>query len=170
MAADWETKLTRRSFCNTAVLVSAGLMLAADEARSQQPNEQQSLLAYPPVKIEGAERVMPGSSLYFSYPKSNDPAVLLRTMDGQYLAFSRKCAHLGCSIDFDKAQRCLVCPCHRGVYDSRTGYVVYGPPPRPLDQIILQVRAGGEIWAVGRAEGGNQNASAGGRTNSGGSN
>ena len=170
MAADRKTKLTRRSFCNTAALVSAGLILAADEARSQQPNEQRSLLAYPPVKIEGAERVMPGSSLYFNYPKSNDPAVLVRTLEGQYLAFSRKCAHLGCSIDFDKAQRCLVCPCHRGVYDSRTGYVVYGPPPRPLDQIILQVRAGGEIWAVGRASGGNQNASAGLRTNSGGSN
>jgi len=169
MATDRKAKLTRRSFCNTAVLVSAGLIVA-DKVRGQQPNEQQSLLAYPPVRIEGAERVMPGSSLYFNYPKSNDPAVLLRTTDGQYLAFSRKCAHLGCSIDFDKAQRCLVCPCHRGVYDSRTGYVVYGPPPRPLDQIILQVRAGGEIWAVGKAASGNQNASNGVRTNSGGSN
>ena len=170
MATDRKTKLTRRSFCNTAALVSAGLILAADEARSQQPDEHQSLLAYPPMKIEGAERVMPGASLYFDYPKSNEPAVLLRTMDGQYLAFSRKCAHLGCSIDFDKAQRCLVCPCHRGMYDSRTGYVLYGPPPKPLDQIILQVRAGGEIWAVGKAAGGNQNASTGIRTNSGGSN
>jgi cytochrome b6-f complex iron-sulfur subunit len=170
MAADRETNLTRRRFCNTAVLVSAGLALAATDVKGQKPAEGQSLLAYPPVKIEGAERVMPGSSLYFDYPNKSDPAVLLRAMDGQYLAFSRKCAHLGCSIDFDKAQRCLVCPCHRGVYDARTGYVVYGPPPRPLDQIILQVRAGGEIWAVGRAAGGNQNASAGVRTNSGGSN
>lgn len=162
MATDRETKLTRRSFCNTAVLISAGLVLAPIKVRSQKPTEEQSLLAYPPVKIEGAERLLPGSSLYFNYPKKSDPAVLLRTMDGQYLAFSRKCAHLGCSIDFDKAQRCLVCPCHRGVYDSRTGYVVLGPPPRPLDQIILQVRAGGELWAVGKAVGGNQNASAGG--------
>lgn len=169
MAADRDAKLTRRSFCNTAVLVSAGLVLAAD-VKSQKSDEGRPLLAYPPVKIEGAEGVMPGSSLYFNYPKASDPAVLVRTMDGQYLAFSRKCAHLGCSIDFDKAQRCLVCPCHRGVYDSRTGYVVYGPPPKPLDQIILQVRAGGEIWAVGKAAGGTQNASAGVRTNLGGSN
>lgn len=170
MATDRKTKLTRRSFCNTAVVVSAGLVLSAKQVRSQKPTEEQSLLAYPPVKIEGAERLMPGSSLYFSYPKASDPAVLLRTTDGQYLAFSRKCAHLGCSIDFDKAQRCLVCPCHSAVYDSRTGYVVYGPPPKPLDQIILQVRAGGEIWAVGKSLGGNQNASAGVRTNLGGSN
>jgi Rieske Fe-S protein len=65
---------------------------------------------------------------------------------------------LGCSVDFDSARRCLACPCHRGVYDAQTGYVVYGPPPRPLDQIVLQMRAGGELWAVGRRTGGDLNA------------
>lgn len=158
MATDGKPKMTRRRFCNTALLVSAGLALAPGEVRSSQPQGANSLLAYPPMKVEGAERVMPGSFLYFNYPKANDPAVLIRTVHGQYLAFSRKCAHLGCSVDFDRAQRCLTCPCHRGVYDSRTGYVVYGPPPRPLDQIVLQVRAGGEIWAVGKAMGGDHNA------------
>lgn len=73
------------------MLVSAGLVLAANDVKSQKPAEGQSLLAYPPMKIEGAERVMPGSSLYFDYPNKSDPAVLLRSMDGQYLAFSRKC-------------------------------------------------------------------------------
>jgi len=170
MAGDL-AKLTRRSFCNTALLVSAGLALTPREIKSQKTDEGRSLLAYPPYKIEGAERLMPGSALYFNYPKQSDPAVLLRTMDGQYLAFSRKCAHLGCSVDFDAARRCLMCPCHRGAYDSRTGYVVYGPPPRPLDQIILQVRRGGEVWAIGRRLAGDQNASSKpGRTHSGGSN
>ena len=158
MATDRQTELSRRRFCNTVVLVSAGLMLTPAEIKSQKPNEQQSLLVYPPIKIDGAEQLMPGSSLYFNYPKTSDPAVLVRTMEGQYLAFSRKCAHLGCSVDFDKAKRSLVCPCHRGVYDGRTGYVVFGPPPRPLDQIILQMRAGGEVWAVGKATGADQNA------------
>lgn len=160
MATDREPKgtITRRNFCNTALLVSAGLALAPSEVNSQSAKDEQPLLAYPPLKIDGAERVMPGSFLYFNYPKASDPAVLLRTADGLYLAYSRKCAHLGCSVDFDQAQRCLTCPCHRGVYDSRTGYVVYGPPPRPLDQIILQLRAGGEIWAVGKVKGGDQNA------------
>ena len=93
---------------------------------------------------------MPGSFLYFSYPTANDPAVLVRAHDGEYLAYSRKCAHLGCSVDFDPQRRCLKCPCHQGAYDPRTGYVMFGPPPRPLDQIVLQMRAGGEVWAVGK--------------------
>lgn len=156
-----DSQITRRTFCNRALLTSAGVMISATAVSSQknpQQTQQQALLVYPPVKIDGAERVMPGSYLYFSYPKAGDAAVLVRTTDGQYLAYSRKCAHLGCSVDFDEAHRCLTCPCHRGVYDSRTGYVMYGPPPRPLDQIVLQMRAGGQVWAVGKRAGTDFNA------------
>ena len=157
MTTKSDSTITRRSFCNRALLTSAALMVAAHDTAGQK-NDQQTLLAYPPVKIDGAEQVMPGSYLYFDYPKAKNPAVLVRTMDGQYLAYSRKCAHLGCSVEFDSTNRCLRCPCHRGVYDSRNGYVMYGPPPRPLDQIILQMRAGGEVWAVGKRPGGDFNA------------
>jgi Rieske Fe-S protein len=152
-----EPKVTRRNFCNQALFTSAAVVLAATELKSQQ-SPAQGLVAYPPMKIEGASQVLPGSFLYFNYPKASDSAVLVHTRDDQYLAFSRKCAHLGCSVDFDTARSCLRCPCHRGVYDSRTGYVVYGPPPRPLDQIVLQIRGGGEIWAVGKRPGGGLNA------------
>lgn len=154
-----EPNIPRRSFCNRLLLTSAGLALAASDLKGGQTKIQHTTsLCYPPVKIEGAERVLPGSFLYFNYPRANDPAVLVRAPDGEYQAYSRKCAHLGCSVDFDSARRCLACPCHRGIYDARTGYVVYGPPPRPLDQIVLQMRAGGELWAIGRRSGGDLNA------------
>jgi Rieske Fe-S protein len=147
-----QSNIDRREFCNHVLLGSAGVVLAASSLKATpaaQPGDK-NVVSYPPMKIDGAERVMPGSFLYFDYPKRDDLAVLVRNSEGQYIAFSRKCAHLGCSIEFDSMRQCLACPCHRGVYDPRTGYVVYGPPPRPLDQIILQMRAGGEVWAVGR--------------------
>jgi Rieske Fe-S protein len=153
-----ESSIPRRTFCNCLLLTSAGLALVASDLKGQTKGQQDASLFYPPVKIEGAERVLPGSFLYFNYPRANDPAVLVRSQDGEYVAYSRKCAHLGCSVDFDSARQCFACPCHRGVYDARTGYVVYGPPPRPLDQIVLQMRAGGELWAVGRRTGGDLNA------------
>lgn len=155
-----DPNIPRRSFCNRLLLTSAGLALAASDLKGQTKDQDQhsASLFYPPVRIEGAERVLPGSFLYFNYPRANDPAVLVRAQDGEYLAYSRKCAHLGCSVDFNSTRRCLECPCHRGIYDARTGYVVYGPPPRPLDQIVLQMRAGGELWAVGRRSGGDLNA------------
>lgn len=143
-------QLDRRTFCGRALIGSAGVVVLAKGLKATAADQHDSLVAYPPMKIEGAERVQPGSFLYFNYPKRDDPAVLVRNSDGEYVAFSRKCVHLGCSIEFDSMRRCLACPCHRGSYDARTGQVLYGPPPRPLDQIILQMRAGGELWAVGR--------------------
>ena len=155
-----KAQLDRRGFCARALATSAGLVLTTRAFEGTSLSQQQNLIAYPPMKIEGAERVMPGSFLYFNYPKRDDQAVLVRSAEGEFAAFSRKCAHLGCSVDFDPMRRCLACPCHRGIYDPRTGYVVYGPPPRPLDQIVLQMRAGGEVWAVGKTVGGNNNARA----------
>lgn len=144
------SRITRRIFCNRVWLTLVGLGLAAKTLKGETANEQAPLIAYPPLKIEGSELLITGSFLYFSYPRANDPAVLMRTRDGEYLAYSRKCAHLGCSVDFDSQRNCLKCPCHQGTYDPRTGYAIYGPPPQPLDQIVLQMRAGGEVWAVGK--------------------
>jgi Rieske Fe-S protein len=147
------SEITRRTFCNRVLVTSVGLGLVANNLRGESASAQTPPLAYPPMKIEGAERVMPGASLYFSYPTANDPAVLVRAHDGEYRAYSRKCAHLGCSVDFDSQRRCFKCPCHQGAYDPTTGHVMYGPPPRPLDQIVLQMRAGSEVWAVGKGIG-----------------
>ncbi len=146
--------ITRRTFCGQALMTTVGVGLAYDTV-SAKADAQVPPLAYPPRRIEGAELVLPGSYLYFNYPTQADPAVLYRSADGEYAAYSRKCAHLGCSVDFDAARRCLKCPCHQGAYDARTGYVLFGPPPRPLDQIILQMRAGGAVWAVGKRIGSN---------------
>ena len=141
---------SRRVFC--AELLSTGLILAAPGAVKGMA-AQDSMVAYPPRKIEGAELLLPGSSLYFNYPTSNDPAVLLRFSDSEYSAYSRRCSHGGCSVDFDPRSRYFICPCHRGAYETRMGRVMFGPPRRSLDEIVLEVRAGGHLWAVGKNPG-----------------
>lgn len=152
------SELDRRAFCSRALITSAGVVLMAKGLNTAAAEQHDNLVAYPPKKIEGAERLQPGSFLYFVYPNRNEAAVLVRSDEGEYVAFSRKCAHLACSIEFEAGRKCLVCPCHRGAYDARTGYVMYGPPVRPLDQVVLQVRAGGEVWAVGKTIGNSDNA------------
>ena len=145
------SQTTRRAFCADLLLTSTGLMLAAPTLTKA----QDSMVAYPPRKIDGAELLLPGSSLYFNYPTRNDPAVLLRFSDSEFRAYSRKCSHAGCSVEFDGPRRCLACPCHQGAYDARMGQVIFGPPRRPLDEIVLEVRAGGYLWAVGKSFGRN---------------
>ena len=145
---DNEQHTTRRAFCAELLLTSTGLLLAAPNVTG---TVQDSMVTYPAKKIEGAELLLPGTSLYFNYPTRNDPAVLLRLSEGEYRAYSRRCSHAGCSVEFDEQSRCLNCPCHRGAFDARLGHVRFGPPKRPLDEIVLDVRAGGHLWAVGKS-------------------
>ena len=146
---DEERQTTRREFCNDLLLTSTAVMLAVPNV-TRTAAAQGFTAAYPAMKIEGAELLLPGSGLYFNYPTRNDPAVLLRLSEGEYRAYSRRCSHAGCSVDFDGARRYLECPCHRGSYDARLGQVMFGPPRRPLDEIVLEVRAGGHFWAIGK--------------------
>ena len=79
-------QVNRRTFCNRLLATSSGLLVGASALRSVGANHV-SQLAYPPLRIEGAEGLMPGSSLYFNYPGRTDPAILVRSEAGEYYAF-----------------------------------------------------------------------------------
>lgn len=52
--------------------------------------------------------------------------------DGGFLAISRKCTHLGCTVPWDDEKKQFICPCHASSFDI-TGNVISPPAPRPLD-------------------------------------
>jgi Rieske Fe-S protein len=54
------------------------------------------------------------------------------------------CPHLGCPINWHPNQSQFVCPCHGGIFDA-SGRRVSGPPPRPMDPLDFEVRAG-RLW------------------------
>jgi cytochrome b6-f complex iron-sulfur subunit len=76
------------------------------------------------------------------------PALLVRTADGQYRAFSAVCTHLNCTVQYRTDLREIWCACHNGLYDLE-GRNVSGPPPRPLD--ALEVHVQGEDIVVTRS-------------------
>lgn len=70
-------------------------------------------------------------------------SVWVYTEDGEHFkAYNGHCTHLGCGYMFDTAKKHFSCPCHRGAFDVKTGAVLGGPPPRPLDELELQVKDG----------------------------
>jgi len=87
-------------------------------------------------------------AVYFHYPGPEDQAMLLRLESGRFVAYSQTCTHLSCSVYFQKEQNRLFCPCHEGVFDTRTGEPVAGPPVRPLSRITLQAN-GDKLYAIG---------------------
>lgn len=67
-------------------------------------------------------------------------------VEGEFVAVSNRCAHLGCPVRFVAAAKTFICPCHGGVYDFE-GKVLGGPPVRPLDR--FQTRVNGDQLEVG---------------------
>ena len=57
---------------------------------------------------------------------------LARLDDGGFLALSRKCTHLGCTVPWVSEEKKFVCPCHSSAFDIR-GEVISSPAPRALD-------------------------------------
>ncbi|MEO8295355.1 MAG: ubiquinol-cytochrome c reductase iron-sulfur subunit [Gemmatimonadota bacterium] len=73
--------------------------------------------------------------------------VWIYTEDGEkFTVYNGRCTHLGCSYAFAKDRGIFDCPCHHGLFDLKTGAVIGGPPPRPLD--ILDVKVEGGILYV----------------------
>ena len=66
---------------------------------------------------------------------------LVRLGDGGFLALSRKCTHLGCTVPWSDTDQRFMCPCHASSFD-RTGIVLSPPAPRPLDQYVVRIEAG----------------------------
>jgi nitrite reductase/ring-hydroxylating ferredoxin subunit len=148
---DEEAQVTRREFCNFLGLTSAALFVGATGFAVKAAIDARTTETFTPLRIEGAETLSPGTALNFRYPTERDTAILVRSLDGSYHAFGQKCTHLSCPVYFDQDHQRLECPCHEGGFDARTGDVLHGPPPRPLDPVSLEVRADGGVWAIGRS-------------------
>jgi Rieske Fe-S protein len=150
---DREAQVTRREFCNFLGLTSTAFFLGALGFAGKSYYDERQIKSFTPLKIEGAMSLENNSALNFHYPTAGDPAILIRTGDGNYYAYNQKCTHLSCPVYYAKENGRIECPCHEAGFEANTGRVLYGPPPRPLDQIALEMR-NGEVWAVGVKAGG----------------
>ena len=66
---------------------------------------------------------------------------LVRLADGGFLALSRQCTHLGCTVPWDGDAGHFACPCHASAFDIH-GDVLSAPAPRPLDLFPVVIEDG----------------------------
>ena len=64
---------------------------------------------------------------------------LARLEDGGFLAMSRRCTHLSCTVPWVSADNKFVCPCHASEFDIG-GEVIQPPAPRALDLYPVKIR------------------------------
>jgi len=63
---------------------------------------------------------------------------LVRLADGGFLALSRKCTHLGCTVPWIAKENQFACPCHASAFDM-AGDVISPPAPRALDMYAVSI-------------------------------
>lgn len=128
----------RRDFLNIAVGGSAAAFAAAGAypvVRYLEP---------PPDRVKGATRVgkledFPVGSVR-AVLVADRPVLVIRTAD-EVRAFSAICSHLQCVVAYSAERKRIECPCHGGVY-SIDGRNLEGPPPRPLDELVVTIDEG----------------------------
>ncbi len=89
------------------------------------------------VDVGMVEKFSPGTVT----PVSQGHFYLTCLPDGSFLALSRSCTHLGCSVPWDAEKKKFVCPCHGSTFDLR-GNVLTAPALRPLDYYPVLIENG----------------------------
>ncbi|MDW3221133.1 MAG: Rieske 2Fe-2S domain-containing protein [Acidimicrobiales bacterium] len=141
-----EEAVTRRAF--TRYLVAGSGVFAAATVGAAAWTSLRDLDDGTPQAIVELDQVPENGAHLFRYPGPHDPAVLIRLPEGELVAYSQKCTHLGCVVFYEPDETELVCPCHEGIFDAATGAAIAGPPERALPTIEVEVRDG-TVWAIG---------------------
>jgi Rieske Fe-S protein len=151
---DWpqDEMVARRDF--TKFLVLTSFAFAVGQLWIVFENLARKRKGQAPVRrIAHADSIPVGGSLVFSYPGRHESCLVVRPGPEQYFAYNQKCTHLSCAVVPDTARNCLRCPCHNGSFDLRSGAPIAGPPRRPLERVLLEIRDG-DLYAIGTEVGG----------------
>ena len=93
------------------------------------------------VAVGRSAEIQPNSGVIFKF--GDEPGLLIRTAEGDLRAFSARCTHLNCTVQYDSGAKEIACACHGGQFDLN-GKNVGGPPPKPLTAYSVKIR-GDEI-------------------------
>jgi nitrite reductase/ring-hydroxylating ferredoxin subunit len=145
--------ITRRDFTRFLCIISAGFATGNGWILWRSVAGTRDSL--PRMEVCRTTDLQPGEWRVFNYPDEKTPAMLIRRLNGEFVAFMQKCTHLSCPVQYErhgKDGEALTCHCHNGTFDIGTGEGVSGPPRefRPLPRVALQIEDD-RVVAVGLA-------------------
>ena len=136
------TPVGRRSFLNWFLSTSVGAFLVSAFYPVTRylipPKAGESSSASVTLEMKPAE-IKPNSGRIFKF--GSKPGILVRTTTGELNAFTAVCTHLACTVQYREDLQHIWCACHNGHYDPISGKNIGGPPPRPLEQYAVNLRA-----------------------------
>lgn len=128
-----DTSLPRRDFLSW-LWIGLGLAALAEGvwlvASFLRPSKDRARKAAPETHLVAGpvDAFAPGTVTAF--PRGR--FYLARLADGGFLAISRQCPHLGCTVPWVAEEKKFLCPCHSSAFDIQ-GDVVRSPATRAMD-------------------------------------
>ncbi len=88
------------------------------------------LFSFTRTKINGWERTTNSFGVF-----------VMRKSASEMSVYSNVCTHLSCRVNWSDDEQAYLCPCHDAQFDVN-GDVIYGPPPRPMDEYEFKIEDG----------------------------
>jgi len=94
-------------------------------------------------KVGAPQEIQPNTVVYNPQYR----VLIFRDQSGFFYAVSSACTHLGCTSNWksdgisEHPEGVITCPCHGSIF-SKTGEVIRGPAPRPLDRFRMRLEDG----------------------------
>lgn len=159
-----EPKLNRRIFMlGTSGAVGAVGLATADAATTPQAARRAATgmtLAYPRLDIGKAGALPLNQAVAFDYPDPSSRCHVIRLglpapggvgPNGDIVAYSGMCTHMGCPVAYEPDTKSFKCGCHFSMFDAeREGQMITGQATEDLPRVLLDFDArSGTVHAVG---------------------
>ncbi|SBP86590.1 MULTISPECIES: arsenate reductase (azurin) small subunit [Thiomonas] len=151
-------KVSRRIFLKVAGTSVAGVgaavspvgsaVAAGNNQAAIQTAAGAAVLPYPKISVGKAQSMQANTPVSFSYPDGDSPCVAIKMgqrvaggvgPDGDIVAYSNLCTHMGCPLMYDPATQRFKCPCHYSMFDpEKSGQMICGQATEDLPQIQLE--------------------------------
>ncbi len=152
-----ELDYSRRSFIKAVagfgVLIGLGVAIGSVKLpppASQSSTATQSTTQTGTTKgsIANVNNIQVGAPVYFDYPSSGYPNILMKNADGSLTALSLLCTHVCCECSYIASSKIFYCPCHGSEFSS-SGRVIRGPAGADLPTVTLRIDGSGNVFPTG---------------------
>ncbi len=128
------SEMSRRSFLSTAWKVGFGLLAAAGVITSWALLKPHLAAGFDAMVRTVKPDAVPTEGV-LEVPEARG---YLLNVEGEIVAFSEVCTHLGCRVPYIAENNRFECPCHGSKF-TREGCYLEGPAPRGMDKYVTDV-------------------------------
>ena len=147
---DHEAKVERRGFLKilNSLLAAVGLTAIVGPAIAYFWPSKLEEIPSEPVSAGSEGSIPEGEAKTVRFGRY--PALVINTPKRGIVAYSAVCTHFACLVKWNPEIDKIECPCHEGYFSAVDGSVISGPPPTPLEEILVTI-VDGNILIGGEA-------------------